>query len=169
MTAVRRHYEQGHGYLPGGRWERILRLIRIQPMTRAEIFDALRTDQTVLRVERRKIHFALSEMMRRDLIAWTPFGFVATAQGVRELERGETSLLSASSNDRAFSASPSHTSRVFNSSASMIDSPVTSRELPTDFGTATRSPKERHDLSASTIVCCPARTAQHEGLRHGGS
>lgn len=83
------HHPSIHGYLPGGRWERILRLIRSQPMTRAEIFDALRTDQTVLRVERRKIHFALSEMMRRDLIAWTPFGFVATADGVAELDMGD--------------------------------------------------------------------------------
>ena len=85
------------GYAPGGRWERILRLIRSQPMARAEIFDALRTDQTALRIERRKIHFALSELMRRDLIAWTSFGFVATAQGVRELERSEPNRLSASS------------------------------------------------------------------------
>lgn len=83
------HHPSIHGYAPGGRWERILRLIRSGPMTRAEIFDALRTDQTVLRIERRKIHFALSEMMRRDLIAWTPFGFVATAQGVQELEMGD--------------------------------------------------------------------------------
>lgn len=83
------HHPPIHGYTPGGRWERILRLIRNQSMTRAEIFDALRTDQTVLRVERRKIHFALSEMMRRDLIAWTPFGFVATANGVAELDMGD--------------------------------------------------------------------------------
>ena len=83
------HHLATQGYMPGGRWERILRLIRSRPMSRAEIFDALRTDQTVLRIERRKIHFALSEMMRRDLVAWTPFGFVATAQGVGELERGD--------------------------------------------------------------------------------
>lgn len=83
------HSTASFGYLPGGRWERILRLIRRQPLTRAEIFDALRTDQTVLRVERRKIHFALSEMMRRDLIAWTPFGFVATASGAAELDMGD--------------------------------------------------------------------------------
>lgn len=74
------------GYVPGGRWERILRLIRSQPMTRAEILVALRTDETVLKLERRKIHFALAEMMRRDLIAWTPFGFVATAKGATELD-----------------------------------------------------------------------------------
>lgn len=83
------HHPSIHGYAPGGRWERILRLIRSRPMTRAEIFDALRTDQTVLRIERRKIHFALSEMMRLDLIAWTPFGFVSTAKGAAELEMGE--------------------------------------------------------------------------------
>lgn len=83
------HHPTIQGYVPGGRWERILRLIRCQPRTRAEIFEALRTDQTVLRVERRKIHFALSEMMRRDLIAWTPFGFVATANGVAELDMGD--------------------------------------------------------------------------------
>lgn len=80
------HHPWIHGYAPGGRWERILRLIRSRPLTRAEIFDALRNDQTVLRVERRKIHFALSEMMRRDLIAWTPFGFVATAKGAAQLD-----------------------------------------------------------------------------------
>ncbi|MNS11331.1 hypothetical protein D3C72_428720 [compost metagenome] len=78
-----------HGYVPGGRRERILRLIRNRPMTRAEIFDALRTAETVLRVERRKIHFALSEMMRRDLINWTPFGFVATAHGAAQLDMGD--------------------------------------------------------------------------------
>ena len=78
------------GYVPGGRWERILRLIRSQPMTRAEILVALRTDETVLKLERRKIHFALSEMMRRDLIAWTPFGFVATSKGAAELDMGVT-------------------------------------------------------------------------------
>lgn len=83
------HHSSIHGYIPGGRWERILRLIRRHPLTRAEIFDALRTRDTVLKVERRKIHFALSEMMRRDLIAWTPFGFVATASGVAELDMGE--------------------------------------------------------------------------------
>lgn len=83
------HLPSTHGYIPGGRWERILRLIRSRPLTRAEIFDALRTDQTVLRVERRKIHFALSEMMRRDLIAWTPFGFVATASGAAELDMAD--------------------------------------------------------------------------------
>lgn len=84
-----KHHPSSHGYAPGGRWERILRLIRSQPLTRAEIFDALRTDQTVLRVERRKIHFTLCEMMRRDLIAWTPFGFVATASGAAELDMGD--------------------------------------------------------------------------------
>lgn len=159
------HHPSIHGYLPGGRWERILRLIRSRPMTRAEIFDALRTDQTVLRVERRKIHFALSAMMRRDLIAWTSFGFVATAQGVRELERGEASLLMTSRKDTAFNANPSQTSRVFSSSVSIVGSPVTSQELPTDFETATRSPKERHDLSASTITCCQVHPAQQEGAQ----
>lgn len=83
------HLHSTQGYVPGGRWERILRLIRSRPLTRAEIFDALRTDQTVLRVERRKIHFALSEMMRRDLISWTPFGFVTTARGAAELDMGD--------------------------------------------------------------------------------
>lgn len=83
------HHPSMQGYVPGGRWERILRLIRSRPMTRAEIFDALRTDQTVLRIERRKIHFALSEMMRRELIAWTPFGFVATANGAAQLDMGD--------------------------------------------------------------------------------
>lgn len=43
-------------------------------------------------------------------------------------------------------------------SASKVDSPVSSRELPTDFGTATRSPKGRHDFAMSTH----ARTAQQE-------
>lgn len=156
------HHPTIHGYAPGGRWERILRLIRCRSMTRAEIFDALRTDQTVLRIERRKIHFALSEMMRRDLIAWTPFGFVATAQGVRELARGEANPLSACNSSTAFSASPRQTSRVFSSSGSMVDSPVTPRELPTDFGTATRSPKERHDFAVSTHGRCLDRTAQQE-------
>jgi hypothetical protein len=150
------------GYLPGGRWERILRLTRCQPLTRAEIFDALRTDQTVLRVERRKIHFALSEMMRRNLIAWTPFGFIATAQGNLELDRGDASLLSASSSPTPFQASPSQRSKVFSSSVSTVDSPVTPRELPTDFGTATRSPKERHDLAMSTHACGAARPTQQE-------
>lgn len=89
------HLHSTQGYVPGGRWERILRLIRTQPLTRAEIFDALRTDQTVPRVERRKIHFALSGMMRRDLIAWTPFGFVATASGVAELDMGDHEGLEA--------------------------------------------------------------------------
>ncbi|MGH7018574.1 MAG: hypothetical protein ACREEY_01760 [Brevundimonas sp.] len=156
------HLPSTHGYVPGGRWERILRLIRNQPLTRAEIFDALRTDETVLRVERRKVHFALSEMMRRGLIAWTPFGFVATAQGALELDGGDASFLSASNSETPFKANPNQTSMVFSSSVSTVDSPVSSRELPGSFGTATRSPKERHDLSASTIICCPGRTAQQE-------
>jgi hypothetical protein len=83
------HHPSLQGYIPGGRWERILRLIRHQPLTRAEIFDALRTEETTLKVQRRKIHFALSEMMRRDLIAWTPFGFVATANGAAQLDMGD--------------------------------------------------------------------------------
>lgn len=151
-----------HGYVPGGRWERILRLIRSRPLTRAEIFGALRTEQTILRVERRKIHFALSEMMRRDLIAWTPLGFVATGQGALELDRGEASFLSASHSETLFSATPIQPLMKFNSSVSKVDSPVTSRELPTDFGTATRSPKERHDFAESTHACCGVRPAQQE-------
>lgn len=83
------HLHSTQGYVPGGRWERILRLIRSRPMNRAEVLDALRTDETVLKIERRKIHFALTEMMRRDLIAWTPLGFVATANGVVELDLGD--------------------------------------------------------------------------------
>lgn len=156
------HHPWIHGYAPGGRWERILRLIRSLPLSRAEIFDALRTDQTVLRVERRKIHFPLSEMMRRDLIAWTPFGFVATAQGALELDRGEASFLSASHSETPFSATPIQPLMKFNSSFSTVDSPATSRELPGSFGTATRSPKERRDLPASTIACCQVRPAQQE-------
>lgn len=75
------------GYIPGGRWARIL--VSSRPITRLEIFDALRKDQTVLRVECRKIHFALSQMMRRDLIAWPPAGFVATAHSAAALEMGD--------------------------------------------------------------------------------
>ena len=158
------HLHSTQGYVPGGRWERILRLIRNRPMNRAEVLDALRTDQTVLRVERRKIHFALSEMMRRDLIAWTPVGFVATAQGALELDLGEASFLSASHSETPLSATPIQPLMKFNSSVSTVDSPVSSRELPGSSGTATRSPKERHDLSASTIICCQARPAQQEML-----
>ncbi|MNU34533.1 hypothetical protein D3C71_231160 [compost metagenome] len=150
------------GYAPGGRWERILRLIRRQPLTRAEIFDALRTDQTVPRVERRKIHFALSGLMRRDLIAWTPFGFAGTAQGALELDRGEASFLSASHSETPFSATPIQPLMKFKSSVSTVESPVSSRELPGSFGTATRSPKERRDLPASTIACCQVRPAHQE-------
>ena len=163
------HHPTIHGYAPGGRWERILRLIRSLPMTRAEIFDALRTDQTVPRVERRKIHFALSEMMRRELISWTPFGFVATAQGLRELDLGQASLRSACNSSTAFSASPRQTSRTFSSSGSMVVSRVTPRELPTDFGTATRSPKEGHDNAPSTHACCLDRPTQQEEMHRGGS
>lgn len=83
------HLPSTHGYIPGGRWERILRLIRSQPLTRAEIHHTLHDASRPPSVERRKIHFALSEMMRRDLIAWTPFGFVATANGVAELDMGD--------------------------------------------------------------------------------
>lgn len=156
------HLPSTHGYVPGGRWERILRLIRSQPLTRAEIFDALRTDDTALKVERRKIHFALSEMMRRDLIVWTPFGFVATAQGAGELDRGEGGFLSDCQSSTTFSASPIQAFRAFTSSVSTVDSPVSSRELPTDFGTATRSPKERHDFAVSTRGCCAVRPTQQE-------
>jgi hypothetical protein len=140
-----------HGYVPGGRWERILRLIRSRPLTRAEIHHALHDGAQPPSIERRKIHFALSEMMRRDLIAWMPFGFVATAQGALELDRGDASFLSAS-----------HSQTPFSSSVSTVDTPVSSRELPGSFGTATRSPKERHDFAVSTHGCCLDRPAQQE-------
>lgn len=58
-----------------------------------------------------------------------------------------------------------HSMAVEMRSASMIDSPVSSRELPTDLGTATRSLKGGHKSAASTHGRCGGRMAQRSSGR----
>jgi len=63
-----------------------------------------------------------------------------------------------------------HSMAVEMRSASKVDSPVSSRELPTDLGTATRSPKERHKPAASTHGCGAGRlTPEDLKAERGGA
>lgn len=58
-----------------------------------------------------------------------------------------------------------HSMAVEMRSASKVDSPVSSRELPTDLGTATRSLKGGYKSATSTHGRCGGRTAQRSSGR----
>lgn len=80
------------GYRPGGRWERILRVVRARAGTESEILHAIHDGRYSRKAERRKIHFAIDAMTRQGLLVRLPGGpaaFTATAHGVRTLEHGD--------------------------------------------------------------------------------
>ena len=76
------------GYLPGGRWERILGAIEHQPLRGNEIARRTRDGRYSMNVEKTKVWRAVTRMRDLGLVDLTDHGAIATAAG-REALRAD--------------------------------------------------------------------------------